>query len=147
MFERVLFVCVGNVCRSPMAEVMARAVFADLASPPEVSSAGIAAPIGRPADPHSVDLMRARKLDLTQHAARQLTDDILRAHELVLVMEAWHVREVERLSPSARGKVFRIGHWGGFDIPDPHGRSREMFVEVVKLLDRGLADVKRALSK
>ncbi|MGA9521317.1 MAG: low molecular weight protein-tyrosine-phosphatase [Myxococcaceae bacterium] len=146
MFNRILFVCVGNICRSPMAEVMARAALVTPRGTPEISSAGLGAPVGRSADPISVELMRERGLDLSAHKARQLTPELLREHELVLTMEQWQVREVERLSPSARGKVFRIGQWGGFDVPDPHGRSREMFVEVVKLLDRGMADLKKVLT-
>jgi protein-tyrosine phosphatase len=141
MFDRILFICVGNVCRSPMAEVMARALLTNAQGLPQIRSAGLAAPVGRPADPLAVDLMARRGLDLSAHRATLLTHELLRDHELVVGMEQWHVRELERQFPSARGRVFRLGHWGGFDIPDPHGRSREMFVEVVRLLDRGLADL------
>lgn len=142
MFKRILFVCVGNICRSPMAEVMARH---ELGASFDIASAGVGAVVGRGAHPIAVELMRERGLDLSGHVARQLTAEMLREYELVLTMEPWQVREVERISMSAKGKVFRLGHWGGFDIPDPNGRSREMFVEVAKLIDRGLGDLKKAL--
>ena len=94
-----------------MAEVMATAALQSPRAKPQILSAGLAAPVGRGADPISVELMQVRGLDLSTHTARQLTPELLRDHELVLTMEQWQVREVERLSPSARGKVFRIGQW------------------------------------
>lgn len=147
MFDRILFVCVGNICRSPIAEAVAREAFRERSKPVTVASAGLAAVRNSGAHPISVELMRERGIDLSGHVARQLTEDLLRSFELVLTMEQWQVREVERLSLSARGKVFRLGHWGGFDIPDPNGRSREMFVEVARLIDRGLADLQNVIGR
>lgn len=145
MFDRILFVCVGNICRSPMAEVIARSALQSPNKKLEVGSAGLAAVQNAGAHPFSIELMRERGLDLSGHVARQLTDPLLRSYELVLTMEQWQVREVERLSPAARGKVFRLGHWGGFDIPDPNGRSREMFVAVAGLIDRGINDLRAVI--
>ena len=113
----------------------------------QVASAGIGAVVGASADPVSVELLRERGIDLSDHVARALTAEMVRTHDLILTMEAWQTREVERRFPTARGKVFRLGHWGDFDVPDPYGRSREMFVEVLKLVDRGCADVAHALGR
>ncbi len=146
MFSRILIVCVGNICRSPMAEGLLRAELSRVGKGGiEVASAGLGAVVGAGADPIAVELMRERGIDVTGHVARQLTGELLRPYELVLCMEKWQVRDVERLAPAARGKVFRIGHWGEFDVPDPHGHSREMFVEVLRLIERGVGDVLRVL--
>ena len=145
MFSRILIVCVGNVCRSPMAEVIARSRFADQVAGLRVESAGLAALEGRPADPLAVQLMRARGLDLSGHRARQLTPELLREFELVLVMEAWHVKQIEHLSPVSRGKVFRLGHWRDFDIADPFQQPREAFEQAAAGIERGLEDLAKVL--
>jgi protein-tyrosine phosphatase len=146
MFERILVVCVGNICRSPMAEVVLARELAAAGLRSTVQSAGISALVDRPADPIAVELMAARGLDLSAHRARQLTPELLRGTELVLVMEAGHQRAVESLSPTARGKVLRLGKWGNFDVPDPYRRPREEFERALALIDRGVADVRRLLS-
>ena len=83
MLNRVLVVCVGNICRSPMAEAMLRA---RLGRRPrfEVSSAGVGALVGHPADPFAMELMRERGLDIAAHRARQVTPELVAAHDLVL---------------------------------------------------------------
>jgi protein-tyrosine phosphatase len=110
-----------------------------------VASAGLRALVGRPAEPHAQALMRERGLDLSGHRARQLTSDEISPFELVLVMEARHERVVYALSPSARGRVHRVGRFGGFDVPDPYGRDRRAFERSLALIERGLDDFEEAL--
>lgn len=105
-----------------------------------VSSAGIAALVGQPAEPEAQDLMRARGLDISGHRARQLTTELLAAHELVLVMEEGHRRVVERMAPAARGRVRRLGHFGDFDVADPYRGPRTAFEQALALIDRGVSD-------
>lgn len=109
-----------------------------------MTSAGLAALVGREADPTAVDVGKAHALDLSGHRARQLTPELVRAAELILVMEEGHVREVERMASMARGRVHRIGRFGSFDIPDPYRRPRPAFEEAYGLIARGLADFERA---
>lgn len=138
-------VCLGNICRSPMAEVLARAKFTEQVPDFRVESAGLAALVGKPADPLAQHLMQERGLDLSRHVARQLTKDLLRDFELVLVMEAWHVKEVERLSPVSRGKIFRLGHWRDFDIVDPYQQPQDAFERTAAGIERGLEDLRKVL--
>jgi len=144
VFSTILTVCIGNICRSPMAE----AVLADLLRrsgvAAAVESAGIEALVGRPPDPMAVELMAARGLDISGHRARQLTPEVIRSFELILVMEAEQQAEVEAILPSARGRVRRLGHWGGFDIPDPYRRGRTAFAQALALIDRGIGDLEKA---
>lgn len=143
MLERVLMVCVGNICRSPMAEGLARA---RLGGRPDarVESAGLGALVGEPADATAVELMRERGLDISSHRARQLTPRMMSEYDLVLVMEAKHVQAVEEMSPAMRGRVHRIGKFGGFDVPDPYRRERAAFETALGLIERGVDDFERA---
>lgn len=134
-------VCTGNICRSPMAEVLLAHRLASRGAHARVESAGIAALVGRPADPEARALMAERGLDLTRHRARQLTPDLVRAFELVLVMEAGQQRSVEQLLSSARGRVHRLGKLGDFDVPDPYGQGRAAFGRALSLIDRGLDEL------
>jgi protein-tyrosine phosphatase len=105
-----------------------------------VASAGISALVGSPADPTAIALLAERGIDLGPHRARQLTPDLVKAADLVLVMERGHVAEVEAIAPAARGRVHLLGRFGGFEIPDPYRRPRSAFEEALALVDRGLED-------
>ena len=122
-----------------MAEGLLRARCCAAGQEVRVESAGIQALTGFPADPFAVDLLGEQGIDITGHIARQLTFDILRAFDLVLVMEEFHKRQIEQLAPLARGRIFTLGHWGGFEIADPYGRPRDAFEEALNLIDQGVA--------
>jgi protein-tyrosine phosphatase len=109
-----------------------------------VESAGIAPAVGRPADPIAQELMRERGLDISAHRSRQLTPELARSFELILVMEEEQVRDVEAIFPGARGRVHRIGRWGKFDVPDPYRRDRAAFERALALILRGLDDFEKA---
>lgn len=144
MFSRILTVCIGNICRSPMAEAALAGRLRSRGFEVTVESAGIAALVGRPADPMAQAVMLERGIDISSHRARQLTPELIRSFELVLVMDAEQQRAVEAMSPSARGRVHRIGRWSSFDVPDPYRRDRPAFDQAFALIERGVDDLEKA---
>lgn len=110
----------------------------------KVESAGIGAMVGRAADPMAQELMAERGLDLSAHRARQLTPELIRAFELILVMEADHQKAVLSMLPEARGRVHCIGRWGKFDVPDPYRQPRPAFERALALIERGIDDLEKA---
>lgn len=139
MFERILIVCTGNICRSPMAEYLLRPRLEALpGGQGRVWSAGVAALVGQPADETTLSLMRDRGIEIGAHRARQLHRQDLRQADLVLVMEKQHRQAVADLDPPARGKTFLIGHWTGTEIPDPFRRGMQTHVEAMHRIDAAL---------
>src|SRR5262249_45286096 len=108
MIRNVLVVCIGNICRSPMAEGLLRQALPNV----RITSAGLGAMAGRPADPISTELMAEAGLDISRHRAQQLTGVQASQADLILVMESEHKLEVQRRYPVASGKVFRLGESG-----------------------------------
>jgi protein-tyrosine phosphatase len=144
VFSRILMVCLGNICRSPMAEALLAARLSGLGVRATVESAGLRALVGQPPVPLAQALMRERRLDISGHVARQLTPELGDGFELILVMEADQERGVQALAPNTRGRVRRIGHFGGFDVPDPYKQERPAFERSLALIERGLDDLEKA---
>lgn len=143
--KSVIIVCTGNVCRSPMAEVLLRAAATRRRRPLAVSSAGTAALVGSPAPLAAIALLAEEGLDLSRHRARQLTDALAREHELILVMELAQQRWLEMHWPILRGRVHRLGGGGTLDVADPYGGTREAFAATLGQIKRGLALWERKL--
>lgn len=125
MFERILVLCYGNICRSPAAEFMLRQRL------PErfiVDSAGVGALVGRGADETVTQLLQARDIDVSAHEAKQVTRTMLSRFDLVLVMEQEHLEAVTKIAPEARGKTKLLGCWiGNKEIPDPYKKTYEIY--------------------
>lgn len=133
--QSVLVVCIGNICRSPMAEILLQQALGERV---RVSSAGLGALVDNPADDHALALMNARQLDLTAHRARQINAHLIAAHDLVLVMTQRQKESIEKEFPSARGKVFRLCHWQQADVADPYQQDRAAFEAALKLIEEGV---------
>ena len=130
MFDHILILCAGNLCRSPLAEALLRARLAREGKPIEVGSAGLIADLGDPADEMARVVASGHGLDLAAHRSRPVDPELVRWADLILVMEQVHRRHLLALAPTAAGKVYLLGHWGGIEIPDPYCQGREAFEAV-----------------
>jgi len=104
-----------------------------------VSSAGLGALVGHPPDPTACHLMMQKGVDISGFRARQLNQKMIRSSELILVMELNQKYILEENVPSARGKVFRLGEWGKFDIADPYQQEIEFFERTLSLIEEGVS--------
>jgi protein-tyrosine phosphatase len=137
VFERVLIVCVGNICRSPTAEFLFREKLKHRGI--HVSSAGLKALVGRPMDQNAMQILKENGIDAAGHRARQLDPAMLREADLVLAMERDHLTAVSRISPQSSGKLFLLDKWNDADdVPDPFRQSRQLFEHVHAMIERGV---------
>ncbi|TDU80955.1 protein-tyrosine phosphatase [Prosthecobacter fusiformis] len=141
--KNVLFVCTGNTCRSPLAEV----VFRDLvkAHPDyQVSSAGVGAYSGQPASRYSVTLAKERGLDLTKHKSRAVTVDLVESATHIFAMSRNHVAAILSDYPEADDKIYLISEFAaddslrGRDLSDPFGGDLSEYRETLEHLEKML---------
>ena len=132
MFNSILVVCVGNICRSPIAERMLQRLLPDK----NISSAGVGALVDHPVDEVAAKVASEHGLDTSGHIARQLTPDLCKGVDLILAMSEENRDQVYRIAPESRGKVMLIGKWlDDAEIPDPYRQSRRVHGEAYQLLD------------
>ncbi|WP_312414610.1 low molecular weight protein-tyrosine-phosphatase Wzb [Pseudescherichia sp.] len=142
MFNKILVVCVGNICRSPTGERLLKHYQPALT----VESAGLGALVGKGADATATSVAEDHQLSLSGHSARQISGRMCREYDLILVMEKRHIAALCEIAPEMRGKVMLFGHWDGErEIPDPYRKSREAFEAVYTLLDRSARQWAQAL--
>jgi protein-tyrosine phosphatase len=135
--DTILIVCVGNICRSPVAEGLLKRQLPDK----NISSAGLAALAGKPADPLAQEVAASHGLDISGHRARQLASWMCTQADLILVMEAGHKRELEQQYPLACGKIHCLGDCGPknmFEVADPYRQSLPAFEAAHAAIERGV---------
>lgn len=123
--RRILVLCEGNHCRSPLAEAMLRGAMGPRV---EVCSAGLRALVGEPPHEETRRQGEAMGLDLSTHRGRQVTRDLTAKADLILVMDQAQKAACEAMNPSVRGRVYLLGHWLAPDPPaiaDPIHRGPE----------------------
>ncbi|MFI0998393.1 low molecular weight protein-tyrosine-phosphatase [Streptomyces galbus] len=144
MTYRVCFVCTGNICRSPMAEAVfhARVAEAGLDGTVEVDSAGTGGwHEGEGADPRTVDVLEEHGYSLA-HTARQFRPAWFDRLDLVIALDAGHLKALRRLAPTpedaAKVRLLRsydpaAGH--DLDVPDPYYGGRDGFEECLEMVE------------
>jgi len=150
--SRLLFVCSGNTCRSPMAEIIAKAITAQHKYGFEVRSAGLMASTGAPASELAIEVAADHGLDLTEHGARQLTSSDLEWADLVLGMTYGHVDAIRRQVPSLRtlpttGFLAHDHPQAGLGIHDPFGGSAADYESVWSTLEEALEAMLHRLAR
>lgn len=136
MFERVLVVCDGNICRSPTAAALLAAQKPEL----QVSSAGLLGLEGHGMDATALAVAEANGVNCGAHRARKLTAELCREADLILVMEGRQRERIVVRFPEASGKTMLLTHWlGGHDIPDPYRQSREVHERIYPMIQNAVA--------
>ena len=141
--RNVLVVCIGNICRSPMAQGLMAAALPEV----QVDSAGLQALVGKPADPTARELLDARGVNIGRHRARQLELDMCQRADLILVMDREQRRAVQERYLFAAGKVFRLCEFSDEDVPDPYRMNRGVFERSLALIDSGARQWAQRISR
>jgi protein-tyrosine-phosphatase len=144
---KLLFVCTGNTCRSPLAEAIARRIASERGIDVEVGSAGTSAWDGSPASDGSLLVGIERGLDLNAHRSRQLTREMVEGSDLIIAMGPHHLERIEALG--GEGKAFLLSTYASHGessrpVSDPMGgdlsiyrtTADELEREIRKVLDR-----------
>jgi len=124
---KIIFVCTGNTCRSPMAAALATSLLTNAGINATVISAGVGAWGGEPASKNAVTVMKAQGLDLEAHRSQPTTRELLESATLVLTMTRGHLTHVSGMCPTV--KAFTLGEYAGCgsDISDPFGGNEELY--------------------
>jgi protein-tyrosine phosphatase len=154
--KRILFVCMGNICRSPSAEGVFRHVLA--ASAPdlqiEIDSAGTHDyHVGAPPDRRSIEAAKRRGIDLSSLRARMVAAEDFDRYDLILAMDEENLRELRRRAPAIHHERIRLlmeyaPHAPSRFVPDPYYGGAQGFEEVLDLLEeaaQGLVAELRAM--
>ena len=122
-FDNILVVCVGNICRSPMAEALLKQRYPHK----NIDSAGVGALVGHSADPAALEIMAKQEIDITNHVAKQIDESLAKKADLIFTMSDSQTKWIEERWPFCRGKTFKLGHWQDKDIADPYKHEMSAF--------------------
>ena len=141
--NNLLVICIGNICRSPMAEGLLQKAFPYKT----VRSAGVDAMVGYPADPYSIQIMQEQGIDISRHRAQKLAGWMVSEADLILTMDNEQKRYIEQKYPAAKGKVLRSGEFGNFDIPDPYRQEMSSFRQAYALISDSITEIAKKIAR
>jgi len=134
--QNILVVCIGNICRSPMAEYFLKNNHPNL----NIESAGLSAMVGHYADDKAIHCMDQLDIDIRAHIARQINAELIKKSDLILVMSNNQKKHLEQQWPFAKGKVLRLGHWQDQDVPDPYQHDQAFFDQTCHDIQKYVSD-------
>jgi RpiB/LacA/LacB family sugar-phosphate isomerase len=151
--KTILFICTGNICRSPMAEGILRHVVKGRRLDIQVMSAGIGAMEGQPPSAHAVEAVKELGIDISKQRSRQLTAELVQEADYIFGMTHSHVDTIFLLYPHAAEKTFLLREFDDTldifekDISDPIGCSYEVYVNCRDQIEQGIASLMRFIEQ
>ncbi len=154
---RIMFVCTGNTCRSPMAEGALRVLLSSKLpeGAVEVLSSGTSAAIGYPATMYAIEASKIWNADISKHESQPLTESLIEKSDLILTMTASHLKKVREFS-HAESKSYLLKNFPerdpvGDEVEDPIGqelaRYNETFLEIGECLGQHLDEIVRRIEE
>jgi protein-tyrosine-phosphatase len=149
--KRLLFVCSGNTCRSPLAVGIAKKLFPqDLQQDISIASAGCSAVEGLPASSQAIEVAEKNGIDLSGHEARLLSRSLVREADLIIIMSEKHKETIGVLEPSALSYTYLLTDFCNDeegDIPDPIGLGREDYERTFELIKRCIVRFQQGIER
>jgi protein-tyrosine-phosphatase len=144
MSIKLLFICTGNTCRSPMAEALAKKMFADSV---QVSSAGLAAYPGQSASSYAIEVLSEQNIDLSEHRSRRIEEQLLAEADWIIPMTQAQAETLSLLYPLYIHKIRYLGDWGEQkkDVPDPWSGSLDVYRQTAQEIEELLHALKNHL--
>src|ERR1700759_806877 len=142
--KNILFVCTGNVCRSPMAEGLFRHMGANRPDI-RVRSAGVSTFPGQPPSPHAIEVLADLRIDISKLRSLPLSDELVRAASCIIAMTRSHMESIHYLFPEAAEKTFLLREFEDYapslDVSDPIGLGREAYEVTRDIIRRALPGI------
>ena len=141
--NRLIFVCKGNICRSPFAAVVAESVGLDAVS------CGIEAGNGVPANNHAIEAASRKGLSLVNHKAIPIDSIQLKSGDLFVAMEPWHFKKIKRKF-GINTRITLLGLWHVHKYPyihDPYGATEKYFDNCFGLIEKSVNEISSGIKK
>jgi protein-tyrosine phosphatase len=151
--KRVLFVCLGNICRSPLAEAALRAEAERIGLNIEIDSAGTGDwHIGHPPDPRAIAVAERNGVDISHLRARQVTPDDFRRFDHILALDSQNLANLRRMRPAdAKAELSLLLDYVegqvGQAVRDPYFGEHSVFDETWRVVTQGAAALARKLAR
>jgi protein-tyrosine phosphatase len=138
--KSILYVCKGNICRSPFAERLTKKLVEKRTNEfLTIRSAGIDATVANPPPKEAIDSAKIFGISMDDHRAQKLTPELISGSDLIVVMEAKHLKQLEVAYPGSRGRSLLLStfsndqfRWGNYylkyNIADPYGKNDNQFI-------------------
>ncbi len=139
--RRLLFVCTGNICRSPMARFLAERLARESGLPLTAASAGVAAEVGMGMEPGAVKALASRGIKGVSHAGRQLDAALMAEADAVYALTRAHQARIVSAFPAHAAKVSVLREAAGLpdtDVDDPYGMSDDVYEECAARIEEAL---------
>ncbi len=139
--HRILFICSGNICRSPYGEVRLRQLSQRRQLDWQIASCGTLKLIGRSAAPLMIEAAQAHGLDLHSHRSSAISSALLEAADVIFAMAPEHSREIVRICPNAAPRTVMLGTWLAtpkHQIDDPMGKPYDAYERAASEIDEAL---------